>query len=74
MVDAAVAFWFLIRIRFRQLAARMRSRAEERLAERERIARELHDTLLQSTQGLILRFQAADNRIPPLDPTGARPA
>lgn len=58
VVGAAVAFWFLIRIRFRQLAARMRSRAEERLAERERIARELHDILLQSTQGLILRGQS----------------
>jgi len=29
---------------------------EARVAERERIARELHDTLLQSVQGLILRF------------------
>ena len=28
----------------------------ERLDERERIARELHDTLLQSVQGLIMRF------------------
>src|SRR5262249_50612775 len=31
---------------------------EERVAERERIARELHDTLLQGFQGLMLRFQA----------------
>ena len=33
-------------------------RIEERVAERTRIARELHDTLLQSFQGLMLRFQA----------------
>ena len=37
---------------------------EERLAERTRIARELHDTLLQSFHGLIFRFQAADNLLP----------
>jgi signal transduction histidine kinase len=46
----------------------MRGRALERLDERERIARELHDTLLQSTQGLILRFQSVANRIPAQDP------
>jgi signal transduction histidine kinase len=32
--------------------------------ERERIARELHDTLLQSVNGLILQFHAAAQRIP----------
>src|SRR4030095_13358068 len=37
---------------------------EARLAERERIARDLHDTLLQGVQGLIWRFQAAADRIP----------
>ena len=58
-------------LRERQVLARARSRLEARLAERERIARELHDTLLQSTQGLILRFQAAANRIPESDPTRA---
>jgi signal transduction histidine kinase len=31
---------------------------EARIAERTRIARELHDTLLQSFHGLLLRFQA----------------
>ncbi|HEY0502271.1 MAG TPA: histidine kinase [Lysobacter sp.] len=32
-------------------------------AERERIARELHDTLLQSVQGLVLRFQSAAEQV-----------
>jgi ligand-binding sensor domain-containing protein len=58
----------LFRFRLRQLAARMRLRLNERLRERERIARELHDTLLQSTQGLMLRVQAVRNRVPPEDP------
>jgi PAS domain S-box-containing protein len=39
-------------------------RLEERVAERERIARELHDTLLQSVQGLILKFDAIAKQIP----------
>jgi signal transduction histidine kinase len=34
-------------------------RLDARVAERTRIARELHDTLLQSFQGVLLRFQAA---------------
>src|SRR5262249_30368503 len=40
-------------------------RAEEvRIAERTRIARDLHDTLLQSFQGLVLLFQAAYRSLP----------
>jgi signal transduction histidine kinase/ligand-binding sensor domain-containing protein len=67
-VGALLFFWLVIRFRVRQVAARMRGRFAERMAERERIARELHDTLLQSTQGLILRFQAVANQIAPDDP------
>jgi signal transduction histidine kinase len=37
---------------------------EERLAERSRIARELHDTLLQSFQALMFHFQAASDLLP----------
>ena len=54
--------------RVRHLTRRMREQLEERLEERERIARVLHDTLLQGMQGLILRFQAASERISPHDP------
>jgi signal transduction histidine kinase len=43
----------------------MNVRFEERLAERNRIARELHDTLLQSFQGLMLRLQVVDDLLPP---------
>ncbi len=51
--------------RLRQATAQMHGRLEERLAERTRIARELHDTLLQSFQGLMLRFQLVDQLLPP---------
>src|SRR5262249_53192060 len=54
--------------RMRQVTAAARARLEERITERERIARELHDTLLQGLQGLILRFQSVATRIPPHDP------
>ncbi|HET9787929.1 MAG TPA: ATP-binding protein, partial [Pyrinomonadaceae bacterium] len=55
----------LYQLRLRQVAHVMRGRMEERLAERERIARDLHDTLLQSVQGLILKFHAVSKQIPP---------
>jgi signal transduction histidine kinase len=54
----------LYRIRTKQIRSQVRSRLEERLAERERIGRELHDTLLQGVQGLILRFQATAEVMP----------
>jgi signal transduction histidine kinase len=40
-------------------------RLEERVNERTRIARVLHDTLLQSFQGLIIHLQVVDNMLPP---------
>jgi signal transduction histidine kinase len=52
--------------RYRMASARaaMNLRFEERLFERTRIARELHDTLLQSFQGLMLRLQVVDDLLP----------
>ncbi|MYM65734.1 hypothetical protein GTP45_02660 [Pseudoduganella sp. FT55W] len=47
----------------RQLAGRL----QERVSERERIARELHDTLLQSVQSLMLHLQAAVMKLPQKD-------
>jgi len=46
------------------VSARLSLIFKERLSERTRIARELHDTLLQSFQGLILHFQRARNLLP----------
>ncbi|MFL6600478.1 MAG: two-component regulator propeller domain-containing protein [Steroidobacteraceae bacterium] len=60
----AGALWLLYLVRVRQIEMRIRMRLEERVIERERMTRDLHDTLLQSMQGLILRFQAVLARIP----------
>lgn len=62
--SVAVVVWMLYRMRVHQVAAAVRSRLEGRLQERERIARELHDTLLQGTQGLILSFQGIAKELP----------
>jgi signal transduction histidine kinase len=64
----ALAVWALVRLRVRQVAAKVRGRMEAQLTERERIARELHDTLMQSTQGLILTFQGFAGRLAKIDP------
>jgi signal transduction histidine kinase/ligand-binding sensor domain-containing protein len=54
----------LYQLRLRQVTQQMKIRMEGRLEERERIARDLHDTLLQSVQGLILKVDAAAKQIP----------
>ena len=56
--------WGLHRLRLHQVAREFNARTEERVEERTRIARELHDTLLQSFQGLMFSFQAARNLLP----------
>jgi signal transduction histidine kinase/ligand-binding sensor domain-containing protein len=62
--------WRLYDYRIAQIRAKVRGRLEVRLAERERIARDLHDTLLQGVEGLVLRFQAVANRIARREPVG----
>jgi ligand-binding sensor domain-containing protein/signal transduction histidine kinase len=56
--------WCVYLYRLHQLAKEFNIRLEERVGERTRVARELHDTLLQSFHGLLLRFQAATNLLP----------
>jgi len=60
----ALLGYALYLLRMRQYAAAMRARFNERLDERVRIARELHDTLLQSFHGLMFQFQGARNLLP----------
>jgi signal transduction histidine kinase/ligand-binding sensor domain-containing protein len=50
--------WALYRYRLYQIKHEFDARLEERVDERTRIARDFHDTLLQSFQGLLFRFQA----------------
>jgi signal transduction histidine kinase len=50
--------------RLRQIARQFEMRVKERVGERTRVARDLHDTLLQSFHGLLFRFQAARNMLP----------
>jgi signal transduction histidine kinase/ligand-binding sensor domain-containing protein len=57
--------WALHRFRLHQIAQQFNAQLEARVGERTRIARELHDTLLQSFQGLLLRFQVVDESLPP---------
>lgn len=68
VIAASCVLFVLYMLRMRHIAERTRLRLEERHLERERIARELHDTLLQSVHGLVLRFQGIANRIPKDDP------
>ncbi len=56
-------FWISSAYIHREKVA-LRTRLEERFQERERIARELHDTLLQSVQGMMLSFQAVADSLP----------
>lgn len=63
LVVCVIAF-MLHKLRTYQLTRTLNSRFQERLAERTRIAQELHDTLLQSFQGLMLRFQTGINYLP----------
>jgi signal transduction histidine kinase len=56
--------WALYRYRLHQIAQEFNARLDERVNERTRIARELHDTLLQSFQGVVFRFQAVRNMLP----------
>ena len=56
--------WAAYQFRVRQLQQEFNMRVEGRVEERARIARDLHDTLLQSFQGLIPVFQTARNLLP----------
>ena len=61
---AILLMYFAYSYRMRRLSRQFELRLEERVAERTRIARELHDTLLQGFQGLIFRLQAVNDLLP----------
>jgi signal transduction histidine kinase/ligand-binding sensor domain-containing protein len=55
--------WLLHRLRLRQMTARVNLLYTERLAERTRIARDLHDTLLQSLAGVSLQLDGIAKQV-----------
>ena len=65
---ALAALYMLYRWRMAAATARIGERLRERALERERIARTLHDTFLQSLQGLMLRFDLIKKALPAADP------
>jgi signal transduction histidine kinase/ligand-binding sensor domain-containing protein len=70
-----LALWGLYRLRLARVAGQVRreleARLEERVDERERIARELHDTFLQTVYGLSLKLHAVFQRLPADEPSKA---
>jgi len=56
-----VILWALYQLRLQQLHRQFNIGLEARVHERTRIARDLHDTLLQSLHGLMFEFQAVRN-------------
>jgi signal transduction histidine kinase len=68
IATASAGLYLLYFLRLKQATQRVQVSMEARLAEREGIARDLHDTLLQSVQGLILKIHAVTKRIPDGEP------
>jgi signal transduction histidine kinase len=64
---AAIIFvcLFIYLFHVRRVATRIELRLNARMAERMRLSRELHDTLLQSLQGMVLRFSSFTECAPP---------
>ena len=60
----AAAGWGLYRLRLLQMARRLQVRFDERLAERTRIAQELHDTLLQGFLSASMQLHVAADALP----------
>jgi signal transduction histidine kinase len=66
---ATLLLWQLYQLRLRQVANNVRTRLQARVEERERIARDLHDTLIQGVQGTILLFQGYASELAATEPT-----
>jgi signal transduction histidine kinase len=65
MAAAGLAMlWGLYRLRLYQISREFNAQLDGRVEERLHVARELHDTLLQSFHGLLPRLQAAYNLLP----------
>jgi signal transduction histidine kinase len=65
VLASVLLVWFGLSLRVRHVSRDIKIRAEERANERIQIARDLHDTLLQGVQGLLLSFHVAAQKVPP---------
>jgi len=63
-VGALCVLLTVSQLRLRRVARQFNVRLEDRVNERTRIARDLHDTLLQSFHAVLLRFRAATYLLP----------
>ncbi len=64
VVVVLALLWASYQMRVRQLHHQFGMTLEARLGERTRIARDLHDTLLQSFQGILLYLQSGIHQLP----------
>ncbi len=64
VLAGAGVLWLLYALRVRRLATSIQARFDDRLEERVRIARDLHDTLLQGIFSASIHFDVANNRLP----------
>src|SRR6185295_8788948 len=64
VVMGAIVGFAIYRLRVMQVARQLNVRFEERLAERTRIAQELHDTLLQGFLSASMQLHVAADRLP----------
>jgi len=60
----AACLWLLFLLRLHIMRQRFEAVLQERTAERNRIARELHDTVLQGFSGMLLHLEAIANQMP----------
>jgi signal transduction histidine kinase len=68
LLGIGIAVWLAYRVRIRHLSGQLKARIYARLSERERIARDLHDTFFQGIQGLFLTIHNATQRMSEDDP------
>lgn len=71
VIGAIAGMWAIYQWRMRQVARALNARFDERLGERTRMARDLHDTLLQTVQGSKM---VVDNALVRPDDAGMRQA
>lgn len=63
LLSVALIVWMIYQLRVKQVSRQMQARFEERLEERERIARDLHDTLLQGFVSAAMQLDVANDRL-----------